>query len=230
VHSLIAIESCQRDVLTLNAAQRATWATPGSPPVCDIRFFYGMAGEVARAVDEFEISPELGDCVYLPVPDDYLALSLKTRAICAWALDHDYDMLHIVDSDTYVRPGYLDESGDYIGMLARETQYGSYCWGAFYSLSRRAMELVANAQELPSVYEDVCTGLIMQKAGIEPTVDPSRFLLTKVGGHVNRNWNEIPADFSAVAELTPKEMRRFHSHVMAGTVHKMKSGPLRIGR
>jgi hypothetical protein len=230
VHSLIAIESCERDVL-LNQAQRETWANPGSPPCgnMDIRFFYGMPRETIAAVREFDVAPENDDCVYLPVPDDYLSLSIKTQAICRWAVERDYEFLHIVDSDTYVRPGLLWATADYTGMLARNS-IQPYLWGAFYSLSRRAMELVADAKELPSPYEDVCIGTIMRNAGIEPTVDPSRFLLKKVGGHIDRNWDEIPADFSAVAELSAKEMRRFHHHVVNCTLSKMKSGPRRIGR
>ena len=228
MRSLIAIESCQRDV-ALNAAQRETWANPGSPPADhDIRFFYGMTESVEEAAS-FGIEPEVEDCVYLAVRDDYFSLSVKTRAICRWALAREYEFLHIIDSDAYVRPELLTATEDYTGLLARETKYGPYLWGAFYSLSKRAMEFVANTRHLPSPYEDVCTGIIMQGACIKPTIDPSRFLLKKVGGHAARNWTDIPENFSAVAELNVKEMQRFHANVLAGTVQKMKSGPIRIG-
>ncbi len=127
MRSLIAIESCRRDV-PLNNAQRETWATPGSPPSHDIRFFYGMTDAVRDAM-QYGVGPEIDDRVYLDAPDDYISLSLKTQAICKWALEHGYETLHIVDSDTYVRPEYLCATADYTGMLAREHRYGPYLWG-----------------------------------------------------------------------------------------------------
>jgi hypothetical protein len=226
MRQLIAVESCERDI-PLNDASRETWAAPGSPPFdVDIRFFYGMTADVAEAVYDYEISPEIGDSVYLNVPDDYLSLSLKTRAICWWAIEHGYDMLHIVDSDAYVRPELLTATADYTGILARETKYGPYLWGAFYSLSKQAMALVAQTHPMPSPYEDVCTGIIMQNAGIKPTVDPSRFLLTKVVGHNDRNWDILHGQpWSAVAELNAKEIRMLYKHIENGTVEKIPFGP-----
>lgn len=194
---LTAVESCPKDI-SLNYAQYDTWAKHAY-------FFYGR--------DFFyDLAPEL-TAVRLNVPDDYPSLSLKTKAICRYAWYAHCDYLHIVDSDVYARPWNL-QLGDYVGT---EYHHSGYAWGCYYTLSRRAIQILKDAP-ITSTIEDQWVGSVMAAHGIEMTLDPSRIMLDKAGGHTRRNWNIIPPTFSAVAELSVNEMTMFHEHLIKGTL------------
>lgn len=152
---LIAIPTCEADK-ELEEACKATWAGHQEwnlpfPMVANIAFLDG---------------PTLG------VADGYDDLPIKVQAICKWALQLDYDFLFKCDSDTYVWMNRLFTSGfeqhDYSGWtggkVAPKDEYAS--GGAGYWLSRRAMEIVANAELTDDTCEDRWVGRVLFDAGI----------------------------------------------------------------
>ncbi len=149
---LIAIEGCEAHRDRFNA-QWGTWAKN-----CMTTFFTG---------------PELG------VADDYDSLPAKTQAICRWA--REYDFLFKCDTDTYASIVRLLASGfeqyDYSGFVRDDGFKPEYCYGPAYWLSKKAMNILADADwaAYPSVYptcEDVMVGAILNAHGITPHHDP----------------------------------------------------------
>jgi hypothetical protein len=146
---LIAVPSCEAD-RELVSACKATWADSVNNP-CDIVFF---TGEI------------------LGVPDSYEDLPIKVQAICKWALDRNYDFMLKVDSDTFV---WVDRI---LGSGFEQHEYSGYCnpkvaakdnyasGGAGYWLSKRAMQIVAEASLTSDTCEDRWVGRVLYDAGI----------------------------------------------------------------
>ena len=146
VRPLIAVKSCQRDSENgFNRAVRETWGQ--DVKAADFRFFLGHEPAYSR-----------WDEVYLGCPDDYNGLPYKTKAICEWAWGRDYTHVYLCDSDTFVMPERLLNSGfenyDYVGHFngprgIPNVVYGKcYSWasgGSGYWLSRKAMQIVKDA-------------------------------------------------------------------------------------
>lgn len=153
---LIAIESCaeHRDRAY---AQMLTWASPDSyiPSI----FFDGRK---------------------LGTEDGYKELPKKTQRICQWVLDYGFQFILKIDTDTYVHIPRLLASGferhDYSGYVLSWLET-PYCAGPAYWLSRKAMQLVADADlskfRHPSYpdAEDVTVGLVLASHGISPHHD-----------------------------------------------------------
>jgi hypothetical protein len=149
---LIAILSCVRDTGNgFNQAVRETWLKDLNG--ADYCFFLGRGAKIRPDdyPDEFIL-----DC-----PDDYLGLPYKTKALLKAASDYEY--IFKVDTDTYVVPDRLLQSDfynyDYVGHFngaigVPNVIYGKcYSWasgGSGYWLSKKAAEIVANAEVLPS--------------------------------------------------------------------------------
>jgi hypothetical protein len=148
---LVALESClkfsARAQLCINS-----WAQE-LPPGYDFKVFTGQV---------------------LNVPDDYYSLCIKTKAIAAYALAHEYDWLLIVDDDVYIRTQQLViPNAHYAGMiLPRGINTGTqqpYCSGGAYWLSRKALTIIANAPLSHETYaEDRWTGAALAHHGITP--------------------------------------------------------------
>jgi hypothetical protein len=171
---LVAVKNCVK-YRHRAEAQRATWAT--FHPDCDIRFFLGgdpLAPQIRKHPDE----------VILPVPDDYLSLPLKTKAICRWALQNGYDFLFTCDDDTYVQLDRLLASDfkdhDYVGRLRGPSGGYSapYCSGFAYWLSIKAMHAVISAGLNGDTADDRFIGQVMEQNGIKGVFD-DRYRVTK---------------------------------------------------
>lgn len=160
---LIGIKSCVKDrERGCHDAIRNSWAKylVGA----DLRFFVG--------------GPSLADDeVSLDVPDDYASLPHKVKAMSQWALRYGYSRVFFCDNDTFVHPvrlmTLLQDCGDYYG---RFYWYSREPWatsgpfrfafgGTGYSLSRRAMNLVAGA-EVDRSNEDEWIGYILSHHAI----------------------------------------------------------------
>jgi hypothetical protein len=142
---LIAISSCQRDVLNgANQSLRDTWL---SSLGFDYRFFVGQ-GDCLLQSDE----------VRLECGDSYIHLPAKTRESLRWALEHEYTHIFRVFTDTYVigqnfRKKLREqwEGYDYIGVFPEPVRRGElngwfYAYGGGgYWLSRRAANAVVDA-------------------------------------------------------------------------------------
>lgn len=106
---LLAVKSCRRDQQTgCHEAIRETWGKD-LPEGVDVRFFMGGEGHIWMDKDE----------VLLPVPDDYWTLTPKTKGICEYAVQNNYDHVYTCDTDTYLVPRRMLDSGfdefDYSG-------------------------------------------------------------------------------------------------------------------
>jgi hypothetical protein len=98
---LLAVKSCRRDQQTgCHEAIRETWGA-NLPEGVDVRFFMGGEGPILMDADE----------VLLPVPDDYWTLTPKTKGICAYTVEHGYGFVYLCDTDTYLVPRRMLESG-----------------------------------------------------------------------------------------------------------------------
>jgi len=195
---LIAVITCHK-YRSRADAQRKTWV----PHVkgMDVRFFLG--GGEAMSDDE----------VILPCPDDYRNLPLKCRLMFQWALQQGYDYVFKTDDDVLIAPSRLLEAVpvgmNYVGRLrgAARGFPAPYCSGMGYWLSRRAMEERVNGADVDDFNEDLTTGNILLKAGIEGAHD-HRYVVAKsdnsaVNGREGpRNGNDVIAS----CEYTPDAM------------------------
>lgn len=139
----------------------------------------------------------------LGVPDDYLSLPLKVRALCRYAVEHGYSRLLKIDDDTYINHELFQAvtAYDYAGVRRKAHNSGSldgrytaplcindYAQGGAYWLSRKAFSLVATA-EPDDWAEDRWVGRVLANNGIE---------LTELSEYV----------------IVPESLKRFHAAVL----------------
>lgn len=173
---LIAVESCLQDRFK-HQAQRDTWIK--GLHFVETKFFMGSVG-----------GGESEDEVFLgaAVNDSYEALSVKTRAICQWAAERNFDYLFKCDTDTIVSPRNLIFSGfqehDYSGGFNEDVMPESLrerfgggaiqftSGGAGYWLSKKAVTLVANSDKVASCAEDVFVAAVLREHGVLPYWNP----------------------------------------------------------
>jgi hypothetical protein len=98
---LICIKSCQRDLERGDHnVIRSTWGKDAKTLGIDVKFFVGS-----------NCSKYESDEVHLKCDDSYDALPYKTREICKWASGKLIDYIFLCDTDTFVIPKLLLESG-----------------------------------------------------------------------------------------------------------------------
>lgn len=160
---LIAVKSCIKDLdANFHDCIRRTWLQDAKQLGIDVRFFVGQTTEERRVL-KFE-----ADETQLACPDDYDGLPFKTQQICLWANGKTYQDIFLCDTDTFLIPKLILESGyqtaDYTGRFNGNTmtpltgyktvsrsgmsvQYPTcYPWasgGYGYFLSRKAFNAVA---------------------------------------------------------------------------------------
>lgn len=182
--------------------------------------------------ENFELKICTGDS--LNVSDEYNALPDKTQAIVRYAFDHNYDWLLIIDDDAFVRTAKLTipVGHDYAGWVFPPTPEvpWSYCSGGCYWLSRRAMEIVARAdQEITrriGPLEDVWVGHSLMKHGIKPAHLPGfvvaqDHLTAEKYRPFNPDW-EVMIQVAEMEKLVHEEANRKLATVFsvyAGNVH-----------
>ena len=170
--TLIAVKSCnQHWMAEYHDPIKATWAKD-IPPGVDLRFFTG------NSASWLLYDPAI---VHLNVPDDYMSLPLKTKAILEWSLKNGYDFSFLCDTDTFIIPRRLFSSGydkfDYAGRFGPKHPVGTtfnytdkfgkypncYPWasgGVGYFLSKKASLLLS--QDTPSYWaEDLWVGQVL---------------------------------------------------------------------
>jgi hypothetical protein len=122
--------------------QRETWGTK-LDGWADLRFFVGRGNR--------ELQP---DEIRLDVPDDKQALQHKIPAMLQWALDHGYDGILKIDTDTYINMNLMrkenyervDYAGAWVGDLgqryASTAAYG-FVQGSASWVSAEAAKIIA---------------------------------------------------------------------------------------
>jgi len=219
---LIGLKSCWRDTENgFNQAVRDTWAQDVKG--ADVRFFVGS----------LPVSPKW-DEVGLECPDDYNGLPWKTKAICQWAWDQDYTHVFLCDSDTFLMPARLLDSGfenfDYVGHFngARgipNAIYGSlYSWasgGSGYWLSRQAMKIVADSDPIPlsicPISKIPCEDLLIRPL-MGPLIANNTIIVSHdpryASGYDEQNYKtEISSHYCSTAanrKFDPEWMRRHY--------------------
>jgi hypothetical protein len=186
------------------AAVRETWFKDAvSHPAVTAKFFYGQS----------DIQP-LEDEVNLNVPDDYGHLADKTRAICRWAVDNNFDYAALVDDDTLVYVDRLvDETEsaafDYAGHVHGSVATG----GPGYILSRRAMEAISKNWHSHWA-EDVACGKSLFYSGITP-----ENLVGHKSGKSNHFFFADGFDASLLTDdvvtahaVSPDDLRKWYAH------------------
>ena len=134
----------------------------------------------------------------LGVPDDYVSLPLKTKALCKLTLEHGYKRLLKIDDDTHVVPTNLRiVTNDYAGIVMRANDLGlpeakipafapgtvkfNYASGGAYWLSEKAMKVIADAP-ITDWAEDRWVGQVLGKAGIFPALLPNYYIVSSRRG------------------------------------------------
>jgi hypothetical protein len=168
----IAVESCVNDIHK-HQAIRDTWGK--DLPTGKLKFFIGGAG-----AGPFEDEIFLG----IDVDDSYQSLSLKTQAICQWALERDFDYVFKCDTDTLINVNNLLFSGfgsyDYFGSENADVNIPGFplgrvefcSGGAGYWLSKNSLTIVSNSSKILTSAEDVFVADALLKHGINPTFHP----------------------------------------------------------
>jgi hypothetical protein len=169
---LIAVETCFKDYHK-HQAIRDTWGK--DLPTGQLKFFIGRAG-----ASPFEDEVFLGT----GVDDSYEALSLKTQAMCRWALEYGFDYMFKCDIDTFINAKSFLFSGfsnyDYFGgenadinVPGFAPQRIEFCsGGAGYWLSNKALTIVTNVASIQTSAEDVFVANALLMNGIKPVFHP----------------------------------------------------------
>ena len=142
--TLLAIINCHGRQGYSNA-QRETWI-PRIPAGLDYKFFLGPS----------VISPKQ-DEVFLNCNDTYGGLPNKVQEVVRWAREHGYESMAKIDDDVVLKPAEFLNSGfqnhDFTGHTNNDRAAVKIPWGFLYTLSKKAMEIMANAP-LPYDFND----------------------------------------------------------------------------
>jgi hypothetical protein len=122
-----------------------------------------------RIAPPFEFVPVGGEYKYAELPS-------KTKEMCLRALMAGYEGLYKIDDDVVVKPEKLVvPEFDYGGSILAANWHArdfSFCTGGFYWLSRKAMEIVAEAPLTDDIAEDRWVGSSLLAKGIRPVEMP----------------------------------------------------------
>ena len=155
--TLIALINCHARPQYADA-QRETWI-PSLAAGLDYRFFLGQGNREPKA-----------DEVFLPCDDSYRGLPNKVQETVRWALSYGYDYMLKIDDDVVLKPSSFAVSGyhnyDFTGHTNEDRQAVVAPWGFCYTLSRRAMEKVAQAALPPNNNDEVWVANTLAQHGI----------------------------------------------------------------
>jgi hypothetical protein len=183
--------------------QRATWVKDALD-LFDVRFVRGGS------------SPQQPDEWVVAVDDGYHGLPAKVRA--AMTLATGYEYVFKIDDDVLVRPQRLYDTPfrdyDYYGY----GEPGRFKSGFCYSLSRRAVEQVANAELDPSISTDVSPGedrWVNAVLSRDPTItrgDAERDVLVLCGSRRPKLTYITPKSAAVCEFFNAKEMLAAYKH------------------
>lgn len=219
---LIAIPTCvsyegnpqttNRNQTDRRQACRETWLK-NLPAGVEYKFFYGRGNGPDLLPDEVR----LNDC-----GDDYGSLSRKFQSICVYALRAGFDWLLRIDDDAYC---YVDRlmsdlswtKYDYSGYTIdypKHLSWARYCSGAGFTLSRRAMQIVADNPPDHSA-DDLWTGRILYRNSI-PCHRDTRYLCGFEPHYIPLDRLPKFHPYTVLHALTPDGIREVHSRGCPG--------------
>ena len=195
---LVAIVTCKKYAERAKAL-RDTWVPLVQASGYDVEFFDGER---------------------LNVPDDYLNLPLKAKAIFKWAAEHGYDRLLKVDDDTFIQADRLAPvDADYAGNLCDANDWGrpgdgipnfpkgtfphTYITGGAVWFSKKAIQILVDTPLNGDFADDRWVGQTLAQAGIRPTMLPDFY------------WHPFRrpsgTDFTVITALpSPEAVRNLH--------------------
>lgn len=205
---LIAVKSCMADMKTGHPAIRDGW---GKHLVdADLKFFVGRA-----------LANTKPDEIVLNVPDDYMSLSYKTKAMLSWSVEQGYDYTFLCDNDTFLIPDRLMKSGFERYDYSAEVEHkGYFNGGAGYFVSRKAAQIIA-ASSVTETAEDYWVGItlgdvVTRKRLVSDTWFSRHFPKEAYGVKkydVDLPWQRMMAEF----HILHQEPRVTRSFVVPGT-------------
>jgi len=205
VRNLIAVITCHKNAIAAQAI-RQTWAKDS--PV-EVKFFYGLGNHANRTSDE----------IFLPVPDTYVGLVEKVRAVIAWAYANGYDFILKCDDDTYVVPSRVQFNSHHAGWWAPPTKnisgQGPSCTqgfihgGAGYVLSRHSMGILQQSS-ITSISEDWWVTDTLNRAGILSENRDTHTYLRRTLGDSFPTMPTLENQVAVSAEYAPQELLRVH--------------------
>jgi hypothetical protein len=199
VKVLIGICSCH-NFPEKRAAVRETWLTR-VPKEMAALFFVGNGEGVFEK-----------DVVTLPTQDNYESLPKKVQAFFQFSLTHyEFDYLFKCDDDTYLLcdrlPELFTDKSDFVGSADWWPSHAD--GGAGYLLSKRAVEIAAQAWCPESGREDLWVAELLRNAGIELTPSPN----------LKQKHRVFPANDNPIITVhgcRPEIMREIHRGMFEG--------------
>ena len=197
---------------------RETWKKL-IPEGIDFKFFYGR-GEGKPKDDE----------IFLDEADEFFAMPKKVRGICKYAAEHNYDFMFECVDDVFMNVPLILKSDfadyDYTGNalnLGNSNVPFRFCSGFAVGYSRKAIEIVANAevgwtnfdtefdlqkyQQSDNVgkikwHDDLWIGSVLSKSGITPHND-ERFIIEIWSDIGNGPPSMYPLDNALAVHVSP---------------------------
>jgi hypothetical protein len=166
---LIAVVTCPQ-FASRRKALEDTWVPQARAAGYDVEFFDGQR---------------------LGVPDDYLSLPAKSKAIFQWASERDYDGVLKCDDDCFICiREFTPPTNDYAGIYVAANDCGwprehipdypkgtwkyNYASGGCYWVSQKAVKILADTLLNGDWAEDRWVGDSLGKAGIKYVQMPTR--------------------------------------------------------
>ena len=208
---LIAVESCFMDC-EKHQVIRDTWGKDIAE--MGMRFFMGSAGG-----SPFEDEVFLGT----DIDDSYKALPFKTRGVCRWALELGYDFVFKCDVDTVINGRNLLSSGfdnyDYFGGENADINVPGvtpgrieFCsGGAGYWLSRKALTIIADTDNIQTTCEDVFVADTLLKHGIKPVFHPG--YRWRPGAQIDKDAVTLHLSSALQKKYVPEQMYEVYRQI-----------------
>ena len=202
---LIAVITCHKNRIAAHAI-RETWAK--NSPI-EVKFFFGTGNRSIQFSDE----------VFLSVPDTYLGLPEKVKAVTEWAYSRGYDFLLKCDDDSYVVPDRIQFTAHHAGWWAPPTLnisgQGPSCLtgyihgGAGYILSSHCMDILRQSP-ITSISEDWWVTDTLYKAGIQSENRDTHVYQRRTLGDPFPLAPTKENNIAVSAEYAPQELMRVH--------------------
>jgi hypothetical protein len=182
---------------------------------------------------------EFFDGERLNVPDDYINLPLKAKAIFKWTAEHGYDRLLKVDDDTFIQADRLvPVDADYAGNFCDANDWGrprdgvpnfpagtfphAYITGGAVWFSKKAVQILVDAPLNNDFADDRWVGQTLAQAGIRPTILPDFYWhpFRRPSGTDFTLITALPSPEAIIDLHSRSKTERFNFHVQSSQPHQ----------